>query len=522
MKMLVPILAIAFLLSPVRATSQNIQRFTRPVVPAQRATAPQAAAPCAPPTVSGTQVGLCWIQSVLTLTGNPPPVESITSNTVLRAPCTGTVTGTAAPSGSIAGDCSVAPAQSAFQAIATLSPPATSYVDTSVTSGAWVYEVETTGTCPLCTPATAISAPSNMVAISIAASAPPPPPPPPGCFASGIYPAWTNRALTAQSGTFTLSFDATPGTGSDDDVYGVSVTAAAAFTDLATIVRFNDSTEAPAGTISAMKGSAGNDTYAADATVAYQSGKSYHVVETINLAAHTYSVTVTPSGGSAVAIATNYPFRSTQASVTSVANFGAITSDAGATAQVCNLTAGTVAPPPPPPPAVGSVAISPTSAMINTGATQQFVGTVTCSVAGCATTVSWKTSGGSISSAGLLTAPATAGTVTVTATSTMDATKAANSTVTVVAPPPPPTGLTISGFTASVNGTRTTLSASFTDTVGTPLRWAIFGNSKLLAQNSCTATKAGCTASWTGASTDAKNARLDLGDPNGVATQLAH
>ena len=78
-----------------------------------------------------------------------------------------------------------------------------------------------------------------------------------------------------------------------------------------------------------------------------------------------------------------------------------------------------------------SVSISPTSASITTGSTQQFTETVTGS---SNTSVTWSvTGGGSVSSSGLFTAPSTAGSCTVKATSVADTTKSASAVVTVTA-----------------------------------------------------------------------------------------
>ncbi|HYY69059.1 MAG TPA: hypothetical protein VE734_04955 [Terriglobales bacterium] len=75
-----------------------------------------------------------------------------------------------------------------------------------------------------------------------------------------------------------------------------------------------------------------------------------------------------------------------------------------------------------------AVSVSPGSASLLTGGTQQF----TASVTGTSNTaVTWSVTGGSISSAGLYTAPATAGTYTVKAVSAADTTKSASATVTV-------------------------------------------------------------------------------------------
>jgi hypothetical protein len=78
-----------------------------------------------------------------------------------------------------------------------------------------------------------------------------------------------------------------------------------------------------------------------------------------------------------------------------------------------------------------SIAISPTSASVIAGATRQFTATVTGT---SNTAVTWsvqESGGGTVSTTGLYTAPATAGTFHVRATSVADPTKSASATVTV-------------------------------------------------------------------------------------------
>ena len=81
-------------------------------------------------------------------------------------------------------------------------------------------------------------------------------------------------------------------------------------------------------------------------------------------------------------------------------------------------------------PTVG-ISLTPATVSLKTGATQTF----TAAVTGTSNTgVTWKASGGTITSGGLYTAPATAGTYTVTATSVADTSKSATATVTVTEP----------------------------------------------------------------------------------------
>ena len=88
-----------------------------------------------------------------------------------------------------------------------------------------------------------------------------------------------------------------------------------------------------------------------------------------------------------------------------------------------------------PPPASVSVAISPKSAPLVEGASQQFSATVTGS---SNTVVTWSATGGTISSTGLYVAGSAAGNFTVTATSAADANKFAQASVAITAPALPP------------------------------------------------------------------------------------
>jgi uncharacterized protein (DUF1800 family) len=83
-----------------------------------------------------------------------------------------------------------------------------------------------------------------------------------------------------------------------------------------------------------------------------------------------------------------------------------------------------------------ALTVSPASASVVTGGTRAFTANMP---------VTWMASAGSISAAGVFTAPAMAGVVTVTAKSVADPTKVATATVTVTAPP-----LTITPSSASV------------------------------------------------------------------------
>jgi hypothetical protein len=87
----------------------------------------------------------------------------------------------------------------------------------------------------------------------------------------------------------------------------------------------------------------------------------------------------------------------------------------------------------PPPPTVG-VAVSPKTAPLVEGASQQFSASVTGT---SNTAVTWTATGGTISTAGLYVAGIAAGGFTVTATSAADATKYGQGSVTISSPAPP-------------------------------------------------------------------------------------
>ncbi|HJV88974.1 MAG TPA: Ig-like domain-containing protein [Holophagaceae bacterium] len=115
------------------------------------------------------------------------------------------------------------------------------------------------------------------------------------------------------------------------------------------------------------------------------------------------------------------------------------------------------------PASITSIAVSPSSPSVTTGAQTQF----TASVAGTgsySSAVTWSAQRGTVSTTGLYTAPATTGGDTVTATSVQDPTKSATATVAVAAPNSV-TAVALSPTTASLNtGTQTTFTATVTGT----------------------------------------------------------
>jgi hypothetical protein len=113
----------------------------------------------------------------------------------------------------------------------------------------------------------------------------------------------------AQTGSFELSFEATPLAGKIDCFTGIAESTPRRANDVAVLVRFNDS-----GAIDVRNGSS----FAADQKLGYEAGRSYRVRIAVDMAKKIYSVFVAPAGGAEVALAKDYAFRSGQGSVQSL------------------------------------------------------------------------------------------------------------------------------------------------------------------------------------------------------------
>jgi len=139
---------------------------------------------------------------------------------------------------------------------------------------------------------------------------------------------WNDDSFTAQT-SFTAEFDATPSAAGVDEVMGFSQgSAAQSFTNLQAAARF-----ATTGVIEARNAGA----YAADNTITYSAGTTYHFRFVFDdIRTKTYSVFVTPSGGSEVTLGSNYAFRTGAPAVTALDD---LATEAGTgTLQVCNLS----------------------------------------------------------------------------------------------------------------------------------------------------------------------------------------
>jgi hypothetical protein len=149
---------------------------------------------------------------------------------------------------------------------------------------------------------------------------------------------WQNNSFAAQTGNFTFDFDATPNAANIDTVTGLSSGSATGYSSLGVIARFNSS-----GTIDAVNdtGQTSGGNYTSVTSIPYTAGTSYHFKLTVNPGAHTYSATVTPAGGSAQTLATNYGFRLEQANLSSFNNWALY--GLSGTHSVCGATVAAVA-----------------------------------------------------------------------------------------------------------------------------------------------------------------------------------
>jgi hypothetical protein len=202
------------------------------------------------------------------------------------------------------------------------------------------------------------------------------------CVTANAGGGWVNSPFATQTGVFTVQFDATPSSTSIGGHVGISNGAQTAYTGFANIVRFSTT-----GMVDARNGGTG---YSAVTPLNYVAGDTYHVRMVINIPTHHYDVFVTPPGGTAVTIASGFPFRSEQSGVTSLNNYGLfVASTATNTLQVCNfaISSGSGGTPDfslsvPPPASQTITAGGSTTYSVNVGAINGFSGSVALTISG--------------------------------------------------------------------------------------------------------------------------------------------
>jgi len=137
--------------------------------------------------------------------------------------------------------------------------------------------------------------------------------------------SWSNTSFSAQTGTFTATFSATPSGNDINTVMGLSDGPQSAYTSLAAIVRFN-----PSGDIDAYNGTG----YSAASTIPYTGGAMYTFEFDVNVAAQTYTVWVTPVGGSKTLVGLNFAFRTYASTLNNLSLYAA-----AGTNNVCDFAA---------------------------------------------------------------------------------------------------------------------------------------------------------------------------------------
>src|SRR5258708_24535062 len=99
------------------------------------------------------------------------------------------------------------------------------------------------------------------------------------CPTETVGGTWQNTAMTAQTGTFTATCDATPSASPTNAVVALSNGAQTAYANFSCLVRFNT-----LGDIDARNGTV----YAAASTIPFSANVSYHFRIVVNVPANTY------------------------------------------------------------------------------------------------------------------------------------------------------------------------------------------------------------------------------------------
>ena len=276
-------------------------------------------------TITGTSGTLSHSATTsLTVNAPPPPDFSLSaspSSQTVTAGGSTSYTATVTPSNGFSGTVSLAisgvPSGASCSAPAISGGSGSSTVSCSTTSSTTpaTYTLTITGTSGTLSHSTQVSLTVNSAMV---------------CTTATANGTWNNTAFPSHNGSFTAVFDATPSVSGQSSAVGVSKGAQTAFTGFANIVAF-----ATSGVIQARNGGG-----YFNSTIQYSGGTSYHFRLAINVTAHTYSVFVTPAGGSEQTVGTNFAFRTEQNTVTSLDHWGAlVNSTSSGTLKVCNFTA---------------------------------------------------------------------------------------------------------------------------------------------------------------------------------------
>jgi|GEM_PF-2290845 len=148
------------------------------------------------------------------------------------------------------------------------------------------------------------------------------------CYTATSGGAWVNNSFSSQSATFTAEWDATPSAANIDAVMALSSGEQTTFTGFACLTRFN-----LLGMIDARDGGI----YHSASSISYAANTTYHFRMAVNVSAHSYSIYVTPTGGSEQVVGLNYAFRTEQSSASSLNNQGLIVDSVTGSDRLCNF-----------------------------------------------------------------------------------------------------------------------------------------------------------------------------------------
>lgn len=135
---------------------------------------------------------------------------------------------------------------------------------------------------------------------------------------------WATSAFTSETGAFTVTFSAILSAAPTDSMVGLSKGAQTSINKYAALVRF-----AASGDIVADNGG----TFEAQTTIPYAAGVTYQFELVVNVPSRTYTIYVTPAGGSQQTVGTNYAFALGDASLD---HWGAMMEPAGSGTMTVN------------------------------------------------------------------------------------------------------------------------------------------------------------------------------------------
>ena len=141
------------------------------------------------------------------------------------------------------------------------------------------------------------------------------PPDAPETCVMGMAGVYMNNPFPNQTGKFSVRFSGSVSMAPSNGILALSMGAPNSFAGYAASIRFS-----PMGMIDVVNGA----DYGAATPLAYAANAVYRFRMTVDVAAHTYSVFVTPPGGSEMTLAMNYAFRSQQATVAGLNSWGVV------------------------------------------------------------------------------------------------------------------------------------------------------------------------------------------------------